>query len=240
MTATTTWRPSRATLNPTARRCILNVATGRYAPLQERLVRSLVDAGYADGLLTWTDFPPGSPTHEDTPYAFKLFAIREAERRGYTSVLWLDAPCTAAGPVAPLFERIERDGHLFVTGGERLGRWASDACLEAFGLSRDAALELPLLNGTFLGLALPSPWLDELQRRLDLLRGPWLSEHAPPDVRARKPERSIGFVSRDPRAWGHRHDEAVGSGIAHRLGMAISPQQGLFNLEGAPIRSDKS
>ncbi len=238
MTATTISRPSRATLNPTARRSILNVATGRYAPLQERLVRSLGDAGYRDGLITWTELPPGCPTHAETPYAFKLFAIREAEWQGFRSVLWLDAPCRAVAPLEPAFERIEKDGHLFVTGGERLGNWASDACLDAFGLTRDEAMGLPLLNGTFIGLTLPSPWLDELQRRLDLLRGPWLSEHAPAEVRARKPARAIGFVSRDPRAWGHRHDEAVGSCIAHRLGMAVSPQEGLFNSEGAPIRSD--
>ena len=228
-------------MSPTARRCVLNVATGRYAPLQQRLVESLAATGWRDGLLAWTTLPPGSPAHADDPYGFKVFAIREAERQGYRSVLWLDAPCLAAGPLPPLFERIERDGHLFVTGGEKLGRWASDACLDAFGLTRDEAMELPLLNGTFIGLTLPHPWLDELQRRLEqgLFRGPWLSEHAPADVRAKKPGRETGFVSKDPRAWGHRHDEAVGSCIAHRKGLAISPQEGLFNSGAASIRISK-
>lgn len=227
------------------RRCIVNVATGRYAPLQARLVESLRATGWPAGLLTWTGFPPGSPSHVDDPYGFKIFALRAAERGGDRTVLWLDAPCIAGGPLDPLFERIEKEGHLFVTSGQRLGNWASDECLAAAGLSRDDAMALPLLNGTFIGLDLSNErsrrWLDELQRACErgLFRGPWLSEHAPPGVRAMKPGRAVGFVSKDPRCWGHRHDEAVGSALAHRLGMAISPPERLFNTDGAPLRSSK-
>ena len=226
-----------------ARRCVVNVATGRYAPLQARLVGSLRAAGWPGGLLTWTDLPPGSPTHDDAPYGFKVFALREAERRGHRSILWLDAPCVETRPLDPVFDRIEKEGHLFVTGGERLGNWASDECLAASTLPRDEAMELPLLNGTFIGLDLSNErsrrWLDELQRSCErgLFRGPWLSDHAPAEVRARKPGKAAGFVSNDPRCWGHRHDEAVGSALAHRLGLAISSQQGVFDTDDAPIRN---
>jgi hypothetical protein len=221
----------------------VNVATGPYAPLQARLVGSLRAAGWSGGLLTWTGLPPGSPTHDDAPYGFKIFALREAERRGHTTVLWLDAPCVATRPLDPLFDRIEREGHLFVTGGERLGPWASDECLADSGLTRDPAMELPLLNGTFIGLDLSAEksrrWLDLLQRACErgLLRGPWLSDHAPAELRDRKPGKPTGFVSNDPRCWGHRHDEAVGSALAHSLGMVISPQQGIFGTDDAPVRS---
>jgi hypothetical protein len=115
-----------------ARRAILNVATGPYVPLQDRLVKSLAAAGWTGGVLTWTNaLPPGSPPHEDAPYGFKLYAIAEALRKGYLSVLWLDAPCVATRPLAPVFEKIEREGHCFVSGDERLGNWASDDCLAA-------------------------------------------------------------------------------------------------------------
>jgi hypothetical protein len=230
----------------TAKRCVINVATGPYAELQKDLVHSLESIGYKDGLLTWTEFPPGSPTHADDPYAFKLFAFHEALKRDYTSVLWLDAPCLAIRSLDPIFEAIWNEGFLFVTDGARLGNWSSDACLQAFGLSRDKAMELPLLNGTFIGLQLGNPksisWLGAMRAflQLGLFRGPWLSEHAPPEVRAKKPGREIGFVSNDSRAWGHRHDEAVGSCIAYTLGMTISPLAGLFNTGDAPVRSTKS
>ncbi|HLY08190.1 MAG TPA: hypothetical protein VKW04_02685 [Planctomycetota bacterium] len=231
-----------------AKRCILNVATGSYVPLQTRLTDSLADVGWIDGVMTWTDrFPPGSPPHHDAPYGFKVYAISEALRRGFTSVLWLDAPCFAVHPLGPVFETIERDGHCFVSGDESLGHWASDACLGAFGISRDQAMEMPLLNGAFIGLDLEHTRAREWYRRMvqqceaGLFKGAALTKHAPPEVRARNVDKDTGHLSDDPRCWGHRHDEAVGSCLAHLLGMDFTPLGTLFgfgNDSPAIIRSD--
>ncbi len=220
-----------------ARRAILNVATGRYVALQDRLVKSLRAAGWTGGVLTWTDeLPPGSPSHEEAPYGFKLYAIAEALKKGYLSVLWLDAPCVAAKPLGPVFETIERDGHVFVSGDERLGNWASDDCLAAFGIPRDAAMSMPLLNGAFIGLDLEHARTREWYRRITqqcgngLFKGAALTEHAPADVRARNIDKDTGHLSDDPRCWGHRHDEAVGSCLAPLLGMDITPHGELFEF----------
>jgi hypothetical protein len=211
-------------------RLVLNVATGPYVPLQKRLLDTLRGAG----ALTWTDaWPPESPSHAESPYAFKLYAFAEARRRGATSALWLDAPVVLAGDPAPVFERIERDGHLFVTSGDRLGNWIGDAALDALGLTRDAAMELPLLNGTFIGLDLRrGAWLDAMLAARGLLNGPYFTARAPAEARARKPGKSIGEASRDPRCWGHRHDEAIGSALARKLGMSIAPAPELFGTSG--------
>ncbi|HEX7901165.1 MAG TPA: hypothetical protein VF950_25630 [Planctomycetota bacterium] len=214
-------------------RLILNVATGPYVPLQKRLLDSLRGAD----VLAWTDaWPPGSPAHAEAPYAFKLHAFAESRRRGATSALWLDAPVVASGDPAPVFERIERDGHLFVSSGDRLGNWIGDAALEALGLSRDAAMELPLLNGTFIGLEFRrgGAWLDAMLEAAakGLLSGPYFTERAPAEARARKPGKPVGVASRDPRCWGHRHDEAIGSALARRLGMSIAPVPALFGTSG--------
>lgn len=216
-------------------RCIVNVATGPYVPLQGRLAASLRAAGYRGAFLAWTEaFPPESPRHEDVPYAFKLFAFADALRRGYRTVLWLDAPCLANRAVTPVFERIERDGHLFVAGDDRLGNWAGDACLSAFSFTRNEAMSLDLMNGTFIGLDLFHPrgraWFERLREacRGGLFNGPYLSEHAPAAIRATKAGKTRGFVSRDRRCWGHRHDEAVGTCLANRMGMELSPPGDLF------------
>lgn len=237
----------QATSTRTGKRCVLNVATDRYVGLQMRLVASLRSVDYRGGLLTWTDtLPPHSPSHAEAPYAFKLFAVREALRQGYSTLLWLDSPCVAAGPLDPVFDRIEKEGHCFVAGEDRLGNWVSDECLEAFGLSRDAALTLKLMNGTFIGLDLSHArtrrWLEDMERFCadGLFRGAYLSEHAPAPIRARKPGKPVGPVSRDPRCWGHRHDESVGSCLAWRHGLALSPLGELFATGGpstAPVRS---
>jgi len=203
-------------------------------------VKSLKAAGWEGGLLTWTnELPPGSPPHELAPYGFKLHAISEALRKGYTSMLWLDAPCIAAKPLTPVFEKIERDGHCFVTGDERLGNWASDDCLAAFGIPRDAAMTLPLLNGAFIGLDLEHARTREWYRRIvqqceiGLFRGAALTEHAPAQIRARNVDKDTGHLSDDPRCWGHRHDEAVGSCLAALLGMDFTPLGELFAFDSA-------
>ena len=220
-----------------AKRAILNVATGRYVPFQDRLVKSLAAVGWDGGLFTWTDeLPPGSPSHEHAPYGFKLYAVSEALRQGRTSMLWLDAPCFAAKPLGPLFEKIEHDGHCFVSGDERLGNWASDDCLAAFGIPRDLAMGMPLLNGAFLGLDLEHSRTREWYRRIvqqceaGLFQGAALTEHAPAGVRARNVDKDTGHLSDDPRCWGHRHDEAVGSCLAHLLGMEFTPLGGPFDF----------
>jgi hypothetical protein len=205
--------------------------------LQARLAKSLADHGWRGGVLTWTDrLPPGSPTHDDAPYGFKLYAVAEAMKKGYTSVLWLDAPCLATRPLDPIFEAIERGGHRFVSGGERLGNWASDACLRAFAIGRDQAMDLALLNGAFIGLDLEHARTREWFRRIvqqceaGLFKGAALTEHAPADVRARNVDKDTGHLSEDPRCWGHRHDEAVGSCLAHLLGMEFTPIGGEFDF----------
>jgi hypothetical protein len=220
-----------------ARRCILNVATGRYVPLQKRLVKSLSQIEWSGGVLAWTDaLPPGSPRHEDAPYGFKLHAIAAALQTGMPSVLWLDAPCVVTRALDPVFEKIERDGHCFVSGDEKLGNWASDDCLAAFGITRDQAMTMSLLNGAFMGLDLEHARTREWYRRISqqcevgLFKGAALTEHAPAHVRARNVDKDTGPLSDDPRCWGHRHDEAVGSCLAHLLGMEFSPLGGLFDF----------
>ena len=233
---------------PTAKRCILNVATGAYVPQQGRLTQSLASTGWSGGVLTWTDaLPTGRPRHDVAPYGFKLYAMTEALRKGYTSLLWLDAPCVVTATLGSVFEKIERDGHCFVSGEERLGNWASDACLTAFGISRDQAMEMALLNGAFIGLDLEHARTREWYRRIlqqceqGLFQGAALTEHAPAEVRARNVDKDTGHLSDDPRCWGHRHDEAVGSCLGHLLGMDFTPKGELFDFGGtsrAIVRAD--
>lgn len=219
-------------------RCILTVATGPYVPLQERLLASLRAVGWT-GVAAWTgELPPGSALHAEVPYGFKLRAFREAERRGHRSLLWLDSPVVAAQSPVPVFERLEAEGLLFTTSGERLGNWAGDTCLAAFGLSRDAAMDLPLLIGTFIGLDLSRPaaraWLEAMERAAaeGLFAGPYFTPAAPAEFRARKPGKPVGTASVDPRCWGHRHDEALGSCLAWKAGLKIAAAPDLLGPSG--------
>jgi hypothetical protein len=101
-------------------------------------------------------------------------------------------------------------------------------------MTRDEALAVPLMNGTFVGLDLANArgraWLEGMFRRAEtgLFQGPYFTGHAPAELRARKPGKTIGYLSRDRRVWGHRHDEAVGTCLAWRMGMAVTRGGDLF------------
>ena len=60
-----------------------------------------------------------NPTGEELryagyPYAWKIFMIREAFKRGFENVLWIDSPMRPLRNPRPLFKLIERNGGLFL------------------------------------------------------------------------------------------------------------------------------
>jgi hypothetical protein len=199
------------------RRCILNAALGSYYTGQARLVKSLQDVGYTGDKIFWRDqYPPGSPTHQQVPYAFKIYALLEARRQGYEVVLWLDASIWAIKNIEPVFRHIEERGHLFEVAGQWLGWYVTDAFLAKNGLSRDAAMTIPMFTAGFTGLDLRQPkaieflekWRGMSQDGVSFL-GPWNNHDC--------------ACSQDPRCKGHRHDMSAASLLAHRMGMELQP-----------------
>lgn len=74
--------------------CIfLNLAFGdyRYTEQQERCNAS-IRAIYPDAnIKSWTnEYPPGSRTHRESLYGFKVHAIRWAMEQGYSKIIWVD------------------------------------------------------------------------------------------------------------------------------------------------------
>ena len=69
------------------KRCVINVATDGYISWQKRLLASLDRVGRCHEIMKWTNIlPPGSPTHREWSYAFKLYALKEAEKTGHEVV----------------------------------------------------------------------------------------------------------------------------------------------------------
>lgn len=75
--------------------CTIAFGDPRYHAEHKRLIASL----QADiNLLSWTDqYPPGSPTFEQSLYGFKVHAIKEARRQGADHIIWLDPACIVNG-----------------------------------------------------------------------------------------------------------------------------------------------
>lgn len=135
------------------KRCIVNIATGEfYCKMQDRLrnsFRHCIDTWHGQDqsfikyntdkgidLLTWTDcLPKGSRSHEESPYGFKIHAIKAAYEMGYTSILWLDSPAYAVKEdISPIFDKIEKEGYYAMSHIDPLEKYVGDYALAHFQL----------------------------------------------------------------------------------------------------------
>lgn len=233
-------------------RCIVNVATDSYVRGQMRLEDVL--QAQCEFLVKWTnELPAGSPPHRARgvcgapehlciPYAFKAHALKAAAAQGYTTLLWCDACIVPVRPLAPLWERIERDGYWFAPCGFSNAEWTCD---EAYHwLFPGAQLEpsrainsaIPHVVATAFGISMEHEigrqFLDEYLR-LAATRafiGPWHNTNAGPPPKGRNQERRWGPCG-PPSTLGHRHDQTAASVIAWRLGMKLD-DSGTFAYAG--------
>ncbi len=207
-------------------RAIVNVTIGGrtvepYGPLADRLKEKMEALG--ETVISWRDqWPSGCPTHDETPYAFKAFALKQASKT-HRSLLWADASIIPLGPLDRLWDLIESQGYWFsenLPHGEygrpwTCGQWTADSALEPLGITREQSFTFPHIIGTAFGLDLrygiARDFLSEyyrLAREGTAFRGVW-SNH----------DRGL---SRDRRVLGHRHDQTAASVLAWRLGMKLT------------------
>ena len=203
-----------------------------YGEMADRLKSAMEAQG--EKVLMWRDqFPEGSPPQDETPYAFKPFALAEASI-GFSALLWCDASVVPLRSLVPLWELIETQGYWFsanIPYGETgrawtCGEWTCDSALEPLSITREQAFQIPHIIGTAFGLdlrhAIAREFLAEylrLARDGTAFRGPW---------------NNAGFrASQDPRVLGHRHDQTAASVIAWRLGMKLTTPP-VWIVDGIP------
>jgi hypothetical protein len=195
------------------RTCVINFAKGGWYPTgQMRLADSLQQVRFPHDVFTWKDEAEiGAPPHQDSPYAFKPYGLKRAVEMGYEIVLWADASVWAIQPVQPIFDHIEKHGHLFFYNGW-CDTWTSDACADGFGIIRDQLAKTPHLMGICMGWDMRRAkcqvflerWLQKANDGVSF-PGSWVNDQQQ--------------VSKDPRVKGHRHDQAVASILAWQLDM---------------------
>lgn len=190
----------------------------------KRMEETFTQYGGAE-LFIWDKlWPPGSLSHQECNYGFKVHAVNYARNAGFTSILWFDASCYAIKPIDLLWERLERDGHVLIEDANNLATWSSDASLAQFNVSRDEAESIRLMCGTCWGLDLTVErsrvFLDRLLALATpdnfngshVSRLPGLNPHPRPGTHG-------ALFSTDARCWGHRSDEVFMSLLAKELGM---------------------
>lgn len=93
-----------------------------------------------------------SPSHEQNPYAFKIYAMENAKNRGFNQVLWLDSSVMFVKHSQPIFECIEKNGFFFEEAGHWVGSWCNDRTLEYFNITREEAMQMPMFSAGFTGI----------------------------------------------------------------------------------------
>lgn len=209
------------------KKCVINYITrNAWHPFgQKRLEKSLRKVGFDGDILLFDNTNFKCVPHSKTPYAFKLFCLKEAEKRGYELVLWTDASFWAIQKIDNLFKTIEKNGWILQSSGYSLGQWSSDASLAYMKMSREEAFNLDMFSGGFTGYnltcSLTKKFVDEFFKCAVEgvpFKGEWTNE---------KQE-----VSKDARVRGHRHDMVVGTILAHRMGLKIIPNNTVFSYYG--------
>lgn len=176
---------------------VVNFASKEYLVGQRRLQHSLnghkcmLFRNYAD---------IGSPTHSESPYEFKVWAMERAFQVDDV-VLWVDASMYLVGDLSKIERIIKTEGHFASEAGHWVGSWTNQFTRDYFKLTEEEA-KVPggycMFSAGLLGLDKKHP------RSMEFFRQ-W------------KAAAKAGCFRGD---WSdHRHDMAVASIIASRLGM---------------------
>lgn len=241
-------------IDQTKRCCVVNVATGHYCVGQARLVAQLDLSKTA--FLGWANaLPPGSPSHDKVPYAFKAYALHEAART-HKLVMWCDACIVPVKPLDGIWEYAQEHGAWFSRNGFSNYQWTADSAYpdlfaeehNRLAYAEDYAgflddmrttnrgIEHVVATAFALDLSHPSgeDFLAEYYRLASETKafcGPWTNLYAPmPPTKPWSGQRVRNCGP--PDVLGHRHDQTAASVIAWRLGIPLSNPPDLFAYKG--------
>lgn len=209
-------------------RAIVSVATGdRHRANMERLRKQVEH----DNVCIFFDrLPPGSPTHEEQPYAFKLFALRQAVRHGAKSVLWMDSSIVVLRPLEPLWNLLEQQGYWFSKNYDyNQGQFCNDEALAIMGVTREEAFSIPQVVGGCFGLSIESHYGREFGYRWDSLlqKGAFRGDRG-----------DLSGSGDMTKFVGHRNDQSCASHVCHKLGMKLTEPPAWFAEQGYPTTEE--
>lgn len=204
--------------------CIINVSDGIHTLGQKRLKGSIESTGFDGDILFWSNkFPPDSPSQNDAPWGFKVYAFKYAFEKGYDNVLWIDSNGIVIRDLLPLFQTISDTGYFFHSQFvASVAEWSSDITLSNMGLERTQVRHTPEISAFCIGLSRTHPaarkffadwkqYCDDGVSFRGLTRPDW-RESLTNDKQQ---------VSQDDFVHGHRHDQTVASILAHKYRLSL-------------------
>lgn len=224
-------------------RCVVNVAIGgrnqqKYIIGQERLRNQLA----GETLRFYTNgYPVGCPEHQNIPFAFKAYALKEASAYA-TTLLWCDS-CIVLGPrkLEELWEKIETDGYWIARNGFTNYEWTAEKAYSALNVTPQENKAIDHVIATAFGIDTRSViglrFLGEYFRLANThaFHGPITNSNFPGARYTGNMAKCAPCGPMDVR--GHRHDQTAASVIAWRLGMKLSDTPEWFAYRGQENQS---
>jgi len=209
---------------------IISAGVGGWYPVGiRRLERTLNFEGWGGSILTWQDYPPDSPNHNDIPYYLKISAFEAAIKQGFTHILWVDASFFAVKNPMKMFDIINEQGFWFFSTGYNLAQSVNDAALQFVGKTRDEAEQQTEWASGCVGVNLENPNGNELYHRWKFYMDAGLS----------KGSRLHDNQSSDPRFLFHRQDQSCLNLAIWELGLKNERVDDMVSYKGTGYNPDK-
>ncbi len=171
---------------------VVNFSTAQYLAGQQRLANSIKDYP----VLLFDNYNQiGSPTHQQSPYEFKIWAIEKAFEQD-PIVLWCDSSLYRVGDLSIIENIIKQDGYFMSEAGHYVRDWCKPETKEWFQLKPEED-NFIMFSAGLIGLDFRNPdaqlWFSAW--KVAALKGHFKGDWAT-----------------------HRHDMTCGSIIAQRMG----------------------
>lgn len=180
--------------------CIINCGFPEgYASISERLDASLSSTDYSgDRIILKNERPPLSPSHQENPYAFKIYLFEHALGLGYKKIMWLDSSFYVVKNPQPLIDYVNKNGFYFFKTGYNLAQSVNDKTLCYANMVRDGAEQITEYASGCVALNFDFPEVRKMYMRWKeyMLAGMF------------KGSRAHGGQSDDPRFLFHRQDQS--------------------------------
>jgi len=129
-----------------------------YCSQQERLKRSIQDLYPDANIRFWKSvknhyddvvmLPPGSKTHGDSMYGFKVHCINNCIQEGFKKIIFLDPACVIAPGLEQILENLTKHGVMAAEDGTALRGHISNKCCDYIGKTREDVDHLTLVGGS--------------------------------------------------------------------------------------------
>lgn len=193
---------------------ILSCGVGYWYPNGVNRLKNIVAQYKGIDFKGWTeDFPPGSPSHKEVPYAFKTWALNWAKESGYKKALWLDSSIYPGKDPNQIFDIINTRGYFLSMNGWNQANWSTNEQLKYYGVTRDEAENMSHPVGGIVGINFEHKtgiqlFEHYLQAAIDkMFIGPWTNNNKE--------------VSKDQRVLGSRHDQTCLGFISNKLNLEL-------------------